>query len=340
MPEAIHRQWRMLRLLPRAPRKIDTARLEAMLADAGFTIDRRSIQRDLQELSAHFPIECDSDTKPYGWSWSRDAVPFDLPAMDVHAALAFRVASEHLEHLIPASTRQHLEPYFKQAKSMLSHAHGGLGEWPANVVAIHTGPMLLSPQVDPSVLEAVHDALIDERRLSVVYRKRGATDARTYELSPLALVYRDAVPILVASAFEYDDALQFPLHRMVSAAVTDKPRRVPPNFNLGGLVQGGEFDFRLSDTPLALEALLHPTVVVKLSETPLSRDQRLEPDPSGRTRLFATVADTNQLRAWLRSFGAWVEIIGPPALRQQMVDEAAALARLYAGPAAPEPTPA
>jgi predicted DNA-binding transcriptional regulator YafY len=198
--------------------------------------------------------------------------------------------------------------------------------------------MLLSPQVDASVLEAVHDALIDERRLSVVYRKRGATDPRNYELSPLALVYRDAVPILVASAFEYDDALQFPLHRMVSAAVTDKPRRVPPNFNLGGLVQGGEFDFRLSDTPLALEALLHRTVVVKLSETPLSHDQRIEPDTGDRSRLFATVADTNQLRAWLRSFGAFIEVVGPPALRRQMVDEAAALARTYAAPAAPEPT--
>jgi predicted DNA-binding transcriptional regulator YafY len=330
----------MLRLLPRAPRKIDTARLEAMLAEAGFTIDRRSVQRDLQELSAHFPIECDSDTKPYGWSWSRDAAPFDLPAMDVHAALAFRVASEHLEHLIPASTRQHLEPYFKQAKLMLSHAHGGLGEWPANVVAIHTGPMLLPPQVDPNVLEAVHDALIDARRLSVVYRKRGATDARTYELSPLALVYRDAVAILVASASEYAEALQFPLHRMVSAAVTEKPRRLPPNFNLDELVRGGDFDFRLSDTPLSLEAVVHPTVAVKLSETPLSRDQRLEPEPSGRTRLFATVADTNQLRAWLRSFGAYVEIIGPPALRQQMMDEAAALAQVYAVPAAPGPSQA
>ncbi|MSP72430.1 MAG: WYL domain-containing protein [Myxococcales bacterium] len=330
MADVLLRQWQMLRLLPRAPRKTDAGSLERKLVDAGFEIDRRSIQRDLIALSASFPIECDNRSKPYGWSWSRDGVPFDLPAMDVQAALAFRVAAQHLEHLLPSSTRAHLEPYFKQARAQLSRAPGGLADWPGSVIAIHAGPPLLTPRVDSKVLEAVHVGLLEERRLEVLYRRRGAREARKYLLSPLALVYREGIAILVASASEYDDALQFPLHRMSRADVMDTPRRVPPGFALRDLVDGGEFDFRLSPGPMLLELLVEETVEFKLSETPLSLDQRLDPVAGGPTRLTATVADTNQLRAWLRSFGAFVEVVGPATLREQMAREARATAQRYA----------
>jgi predicted DNA-binding transcriptional regulator YafY len=59
----------MLRIVPPAPRKIDTATIERRLRAEGFPIDRRSIQRDLQKLSTVFPIVCDDAHKPYGWSW-------------------------------------------------------------------------------------------------------------------------------------------------------------------------------------------------------------------------------------------------------------------------------
>jgi predicted DNA-binding transcriptional regulator YafY len=329
MSDVLYRQWQMLRLLPRAPRKIDGARIEARLAEAGFPIDRRSIQRDLQALSLIFPIECDARSKPFGWSWAREAAPFDLPAMDLHAAVAFCVAADHLEHLLPSSTRAHLEPYFEQARRLLSRGPGGLADWPGSVLAIHSGPLLLAPRVEPTVLEAVHTALSGEHRLAAEYRRRGSTTSRSYVLSPLALVYRDAVAILIASASEHDEALQFPLHRMLRAECLETPRRVPRGFSLRGLVEGGAFDFRLGPEPLSLELLVEEPVVVKLSETALSADQRIEPAPDGRWRLTATVADTNQLRAWLRSFGAFVEVTAPAGLRQEMADAARAAAARY-----------
>ncbi len=63
-PQILFRQGLMLRLLPRAPRTMDAARLEEGLAAQGVTIDWRSIERDLQRLSAVFPLVCDDRTKP------------------------------------------------------------------------------------------------------------------------------------------------------------------------------------------------------------------------------------------------------------------------------------
>lgn len=63
----------MLTLLPRAPRRIDTATLAEGLRARGLEVHRRTIQRDLIELSAVFPIVSDDRSKPYGWRWAQDA---------------------------------------------------------------------------------------------------------------------------------------------------------------------------------------------------------------------------------------------------------------------------
>lgn len=81
MSGTILRQWHVLLMLPRPPRRIDTASIEARLRDRGIDVHRRTIQRDLLELAQVFPIVADERARPYGWRWSDDAHPyFEVPA--------------------------------------------------------------------------------------------------------------------------------------------------------------------------------------------------------------------------------------------------------------------
>lgn len=73
MASATLRQWHLLALLPMGPRRADTATLAAQLAEQGLVVHRRTVQRDLIELSKLFPIVSDERTKPYGWRWADDA---------------------------------------------------------------------------------------------------------------------------------------------------------------------------------------------------------------------------------------------------------------------------
>ncbi len=74
MGATIVRQWLILTMLPRRPRRIDTGTIEARLRERGITVHRRTIQRDLLELAQVFPIVADERAKPFGWRWSDDAV--------------------------------------------------------------------------------------------------------------------------------------------------------------------------------------------------------------------------------------------------------------------------
>ena len=206
----------------------------------------------------------------------------------------------------------------------------GLSAWPDKVRVVPSGLAMRPPAIDADVQEQVQSALFNERRLQMQYRRRGEKEVRDYVLNPLGLVYRDGVAWLIASVREYDTALQFGLHRMVSAVVLDVPRRVPPRFSLDLWLASHALEFLFQDQLLPLEAVFSKYAVVRLQETPLAADQVLTELADGRWHVRVEVPDTQQLRAWLCSQGAHVEVLGPASLRAELQATATAMMKTYA----------
>jgi len=330
MSEVVLRQWQMLRLVPRAPRKVSTAAIEVELKRRGFDVNRRTIQRDLQALSVMFPLVCDDDTKPYGWSWMAEGVPLEVPNLDLHVALAFRLATDHLEPLLPAATREYLQPHFELARERLDQMQdSGLRSWPDKVRVIPGGIRREPPTVRPEVIEAVQTGLFEERCLDVMYRKRAEIEDRQYKVHPLGLVYRDLVGYLVCTLWDYDDVVQLALHRFREVTVTEDPALFPEGFSLDEYVQSEAFGFLRKDRDLVLKAVFDPAVVPSLTEVPISRDQKVAELEDGYFTLEATVRDTTALRAWLLGYGSLVEVLEPESLRDEIRTEVEEMASRY-----------
>ncbi len=330
MSEAMSRHWQMLRLIPREPRKIDTATLKSKLADRGFEIEQRSIQRDLNKLSAVFPLMRDERSKPYGWSWSKESPTFDMPGMDVHTALAFRLAEEHLGPLLPHATVEDLGPHFLQARHTLENSSAlGAHTWATAVQVVPAGLPRIPAQVDRAVLELVQDGLLRRRRLALTYLPRGKATPKSYVANPLGLVYRDGSGYLVTNLWHYQDVLQLALHRIQSVEVLQDERTPPEGFDLDRYVASGAFGFQVSEAPVALVARLSESAAVRLYEAPLAADQALRPLDDGRVELRVTVPDTQALRVWLRGHGALCEVVAPASLRAELAADAARTAAMY-----------
>ena len=334
MSTPMQRHWHMLRLVPRAPRKIDTATLQAQLENRGFQVDRRSIQRDLIKLSAQFALIVDERSKPFGWSWSRDAEPFDIPGMDLHTALAFNLASAHLTHLLPHATFEHLRPHFDRARDVLDRLDDNdLALWRSCIRVLPSGQPLAPPEVDTEVLEAIHDGLLHRRQLHVSYQPRGKSEVKVYVANPLALVYRDKIAYLVCALYDYDNFVQLAVHRVRAVSETGQPGRVPATWNLDSYIDAGEFGVRVGPEPIRLVLRLAEIVSAGLAETPLSADQQLvacddTADP-GWAELRATVADTVRLRSWLRGHGGACQVLEPASLRQEIAGDLRVALDLY-----------
>ena len=330
--ETLYRQWMMLSKIPRFPRKISAPELKSIISGEGYEVTIRTIQRDLEKLSTHFPLSYDTEGRTNYWFWIEHATAFDLPGMEPVTALAFQMAESYLVPLLPKSTLDLLIPYFSQAKEVLEPTtnQSYLSAWANKVAVLGKGPVLRSPDISSEVQQSIYQALLEAKQLSASYRPRGADEPTEYTVHPLGIVSRQASIYLVCTLWDYPDIKQLALHRFESALKVDKPTNIPVDFNLSVYARNQQhFAYPLSDEKIDLKVSFDADVAEHLYETPLSDEQRLTIQPDDRVLLEATVQDTWELRWWLQGFGCNVEILEPVTLRQYFIDLTQKLFNLY-----------
>ncbi len=316
------RQWEMLKLLPKgtAGPWIKASEIALRLKDEGYEVSVRTVQRDLKELSAIFPIELnDKNPRDYGWRWMKGA-HFDIPGMNISEAFAMRLVDMYLKPLMPSSIRDTLQGVFSQAKSRLECV-AKPNEWVNKVKIVPTSQALIPARVEETVQAVIYEALLESRRVTASYRPPHTQDAMEYVLNPLGLIMRGPVSYLVATAWNYQDLRLYAMHRIGRAEILDEACRIPEGFDLERELARGFADFTGGGTPIRLEFLCMNSEAFYLEETPLSEDQEMLVTDEGWIRIHATVNDTWQLRWWLLSKGGRLEVLAPEDLRKEIAEE-------------------
>lgn len=328
MKETLLRQWLMLRAIPRLPRKISTGRLVSLLEERGHGTTLRTIQRDLNALSTVFPLVGD-DSKPQGWSWSKDAQQMDLPSLDEWTAVSFGIAEQALRSAIPESVLNHLTPWSEMAKAVLKTSTARKDVLSASFRVISRSYTLIPPVVHPEVQQSVYEALLERKKLKVVYKARGASAEKEYSINPLAFVILDSTGYLICTFTGHEDVRLIALHRVLAAEVMDLKASKAPGFNLDEFISEGHLGFLRSRDILKLIFLMKADVAIHLYEAPIALDQLIKKIDNSWVKVSASVPDSNQLRWWLRGFGPNVEIVRPRALRQEFQTDISALKSIY-----------
>ena len=143
-------------------------------------------------------------------------------------------------------------------------------------------------------------------------------------LHPRGQVSRGHVPYLIATAWDYEDIRLYAMHRMVGAQIADEQVRRPADFDIDAYIARGALHFG-GEQMIELRLQINDYLARVLSETPLSQEQQI----AGKV-LTATVRDTWQLRWWILSQGAGVEVLGPEELRRGIARELQQAAARYA----------
>ncbi len=331
MPDTALRHVRMLMKVPRHPRKISTGELADYLEQEGFSVTKRTVERDLDKLSGTFPITHD-EANPRGWHWPQEAAGLELPAMSPATALAFQILDEFSRPLLPNNLHSFLDQHMHRARKVLAEVGDqkpGMREWSKLVAVAPRSQPLLPPKGDPEAARVAYDALLQQRQMEAKYDSRSAEKPPDrYRINPLGIVLRNNILYLVATLFDYEDTRVLALHRMSEAVLLDEPNRVPEGFELQDYVEAGELDIREGED-IRLVARFKTDAATHLHETPLGKDQRIEALDENECRVSATVQNTRQLRWWLLGFGGAVRVEAPEVLRDEIANTAQAMAEQY-----------
>lgn len=328
--ETLLRQWQMLRHIPRYPHKITARDLKDKLDAEDFNVSKRTVERDLLDLSLAFPLALDDREKPYGWSWQKNAPAFDLPGLGNNEALTMMMVEQHLSTLLPATTMDVLAPYFKAARQHLTAIPKAqhVRSWLNKVRTVPPNQPLIAPRIKPDVQHVVSEALLADRQLQIQYRRRGDAQPVEYRIHPLALIQRGGLVYLYVRIFDYEDTKTLALHRIESATLLNESSHYPAGFNIDDEVTKGRFGFG-DGSMIHLKAKFSQERGEHLFETPLSKDQTIDELADGTFLVSATVADTAQIRWWLLALGDGVEVIAPPQLRAEIQSMIQRMAKIY-----------
>lgn len=317
----ISRQWELLRQLPARAPGMTSQQLAERLRSAGFTVSKRTVERDLNELSQLFMLHCNERSKPYGWYW-KPGGGSELPGLTVAEALTLQLVESSLHPLLPAFMLESLQPRFAQARSKLASLSPELpaARWPERIASVSPEFSLLPPRVDSCVLENIQQALLDDLQLHALYQSAGQNQPHERVLNPLALIQRGQVTYLVATVEPWHDPRLFALHRFQRATPLHQPVRRPEGFVLADYIASGALQFSTPGaTTLQLQARVSHELARQLGETPLAADMQLGPaEADGLHPLTATLPDTWQLRWWLLSQAGAIAVLQPASLRHEL----------------------
>ena len=322
MPKATHhhalaRQWELLRLLPSRLPGITANELASRLQGNGFIVSKRTVERDLTELSTLFGIACNDKGMPYGWYWM-NGEPADLPGVSITDAISLNLIEEFLRPLVPAAMLATLEARFRQAKKKLEElsADNKAARWIDKVRYVPPTLALIPPRITEGILETIQEGLLTEKQIAVRYHKPSSSTPHELILHPLGIAQRGAVTYLVATAYDYSDIRLYAAHRIDAASLRDEDTVKPTGFSLEAYVAAGALQFG-SGEQIDLTAHINQTLASILEETPLSTNQLITMAGPDRFLLNASVHDSWQLRWWILSQGANIQIISPPVIREK-----------------------
>jgi predicted DNA-binding transcriptional regulator YafY len=328
--EVILRQWEMLRLVPPFDRAGHTAQeLVDALAERGFGVTRRTVERDLERLSQCMPLEVDATVRPQRWRWRR-LKGLDVPGMEVAEAMALYMMRDALRAHLPGCFHQALRSRYEQAdRTLRVLARAGSGRrWSdkARVVPAHV--VLAPPEVEVAVLQVLQDAVLREVAVEADYQSLDEAVPSRRVLYPRALLLRGSVLYLIAHQRDRDsDALHFAVHRFVRVRPLELEAWPPGRFSLEAFLQDGRKQFG-AGVELRLRARITPELARILRETTLGEDMSIE-ERDGALVMSARVRDTWALVSWILGHGEHIEVLAPVALRRRIAERLQRAARAY-----------
>lgn len=306
----------LLQSIPREPRFISSQDLQSRMEAAGYTVSLRTIQRDLQSLSLHFPL---IQNEPLGrgklgmgWAFSQDARYSALPGMDSVMALTMSMAMQYLQTLLPQQVVRYLEPLNQEAEKQLNqHNSAKFQDWVSKVRVI-SNHYLKAPEIDAKSMELVYLALLENQQLKVTYKGKKDT-----LLHPYGLIQQGHTLYLVCRFYNFDDVRVTALHRFKKVELLTEKVRPFPEFNIDDYLDKGGLQWLVEDKKIDLKIEVANYLAQVLEETPITPEQTISPSSQENHSLVtAQVFDSMPLRRWLLSQGSSLVVLEPENLRQ------------------------
>lgn len=311
------RLTKITHLLYRNPHGLTTSELGSLCQ-----VTPRTIQRDLKALEASgIPVWEDEVGPRYGIIKGYFLPPIRLGlneamALFIAARLLSRYSDEHNPHITSA----------------LAKLAGILPEAIAGHV-LKTVQSLAYRQEDPAftrVMETLSLGWATGRKVKIWHQAAGSENVHQYVFCPYFIEPSSVgyATYAIGHSSYFDGLRTFKVERIRKAQLLKETFEVPEHFDATQLLQGS-WGIMYGEQEVEVKLRFSPEVTRRVKESVWHQSQQIEDLPDGGCTFTVRVNHTLEMVPWIRGFGAQVEVLAPPELREQMAEQARGLAAVY-----------
>lgn len=315
-----------------------------------FANERKNLENDLIALNQVFNYIFYSEALVRVPAWGQSIngqtarfyiePSFSIDILNEQTVFFWEMLDKYTANYLPVSFKQGITGKLTQLRRQdKDNFHQSpLGQWQNNLITLPS--IVQAPKLDNDVLSSIHQALLQNHQLRIIYQKKWAGKSAVRVVYPKGLIFIDNMVYLTGfdpTDDHIDDGVlleahrNFAVNRITEAVVIDKPipgwvgRRT---FSLECLHKLGRLE-PTDDTQIKLVLKVQRYACQHLYERPLSIDQKITVIDDTWNQVNATVANTLRLQDWLVSMSQLAMVVGPDELKAVILERLQSALELY-----------
>lgn len=316
----LHRLLSILRILDNRERCTPESLAER------FGINERSIFRDINDLnSAGFAILFDKENNSYSFAdpdfTLRD---FDLNDSELMALLLGRQFAHNLgkpfENAFQSLLKKARKETGTKTKRRANKMEGMQQFW------VDIDPVEGFEKIEPQY-NAISKAMDKKLELEIVYHGMHKQDVKKRNIAPYGLFLHNGMWYNTYCRMQ-NDTREFALDRIKSFRQTSRPYTIPPDSSMDSYFKPGWHIMRHGE-PVEIVLRFSKEVARWIMRRKWHSTQETEEQADGSLILKVRVAGTEELKRWTSHWMPHCEVLGPPELRKEVLEDVKKLGKIY-----------
>ncbi len=291
-----------------------------------FEISVKTAQRDIGFIQNRLfaPLIYDQSKRGYAY----EDASYELPASWLNAdELLALLVSFRLASTVPDSgMKARMKTFLKQVLSLYTHeipiSLEGLGE---KVSVKNIGYSVTSGKTFQQVL----DAVLHTRPVRIEYYSPHNDEGTIRDILPLHLLSYMGTWHIVAHCSLRDELRDFALSRI--RTIEPSAKKIPVPAGTDSIKEYLRWNFGILSSTETIEVCIRfaPGIAPWIQEQVWHANQKIKKEPEGSLCLSFPVADFREIKREILKHGSQVEVVSPPALRDEVKKEIKKMSTLY-----------
>ena len=312
--DSLHRVLTMMQMIPLYPRWVTAKSLHSGLSDQGFSVTKRTIERDLNRFSTLLGLVSVDSPEGFKWSYAKDNHISFIPSLSTAEALSLKMAQQHLSFHLPPFLLTSMQAIFNKADKVLSE-NRPLIQWLSKVSVLPPGIPIKAHTNDPDILATLYRGLMENRKVAIRYFRNKSS----YHVALLGLIVRDNKLVFVCRYDGFEDIRMILAHRVKEAMLLDDTH--DDAIDVQSYSQSGQPGSKLAEDEIRLELEVTGYIKLLLSESNIGKKQTLTEIDDNWSKASVTLPHTQELEHWLMAHITNIKITSPESVRNRVIEK-------------------